>query len=74
MENVHYELITRRNLGVSIILISSDLDEILKLSDDVMIMYEGEIVSNKSINDYTMDEISQFMTSGKYTESKEVNK
>ncbi len=64
MENVHEKLINLRNEGVGVILVSSDLDEILKLSDDIMIMYEGQIVSYRSIEEYTMNEISQLMTSG----------
>ncbi|MFV2015899.1 MAG: ATP-binding cassette domain-containing protein, partial [Candidatus Heimdallarchaeota archaeon] len=64
MENVHEQLIQLRNSGVGVILVSSDLDEILKLSDDIMIMYEGQIVSYRPIEEYTMNDISQLMTSG----------
>lgn len=68
MENVHEKLIELRNDGVGVILVSSDLDEILKLSDDIMIMYEGRIVSYRAIEDYTINEISQLMTSGTVTD------
>ncbi|MCE7735993.1 MAG: ABC transporter ATP-binding protein [Candidatus Heimdallarchaeota archaeon] len=68
MENVHEKLIELRNDGVGVILVSSDLDEILKLSDDIMIMYEGQIVSYRPIEDYTINEISQLMTSGTVTD------
>ncbi|MHA2172529.1 MAG: ABC transporter ATP-binding protein [Candidatus Kariarchaeaceae archaeon] len=64
MEKVHQELIMRRNEGISIILVSSDLDEILKLSDNLMIMYEGKIVSHRPVEEYSMNDISQLMTSG----------
>jgi simple sugar transport system ATP-binding protein len=41
---VHNELLKLKSRGVAILLISEDLDEILKLSDRVAIMYQGEIM------------------------------
>lgn len=42
-EFVHRQLIAERERGVAILLISTDLDEILSLSDRVAVMYEGRI-------------------------------
>ncbi len=68
MEQVHEELISRRNEGAGILLISADLDEILKLSDTIAIIYEGHIVDVRPINEYTMDDLSQLMLGGKLEE------
>jgi simple sugar transport system ATP-binding protein len=43
MEFIHNQLITQRANGAAILLVSSDLSEILKLSDRVYVMFEGGI-------------------------------
>lgn len=45
IERIHRELIALRDQGVAILLISSELDEILGLSDRVAVIYQGRIVS-----------------------------
>lgn len=44
IEYVHQQLVAQRDAGVAILLISTELDEILTLSDRIAVMYEGEIV------------------------------
>jgi simple sugar transport system ATP-binding protein len=43
-ETVHNTLLTLRQKGCSILLISSDLDEILLLSDEIAVMHKGKIM------------------------------
>jgi general nucleoside transport system ATP-binding protein len=43
-EYVHCQLIARRDAGAAILLISTELDEILSLSDRIAVLYEGKIV------------------------------
>jgi simple sugar transport system ATP-binding protein len=43
-EDVHKTLLELRSQGSSVILISSDLEEILDLSDNIAVMYRGTIV------------------------------
>jgi simple sugar transport system ATP-binding protein len=43
-EAVHKLLIEQRDSGAAILLISEDLDELLSLSDRLVVMYEGQIV------------------------------
>lgn len=43
-EYVHRQLSEQRNRGASILLISADLEEIMKLSDRIAVMYEGRIM------------------------------
>ena len=64
MEKVHLELIQKRDNGSGILLVSSDLDEIFKLSDYILIMYEGQIVGQGKLSDMNLDHISQLMTFG----------
>lgn len=44
VEDVHRRLIERRNSGAAVLLISTELDEILALSDHIAVLYEGAIV------------------------------
>ncbi len=45
IEYIHQELVDQRTKGLSILLISADLQEVMKLSDRIMVMYNGEIVA-----------------------------
>jgi simple sugar transport system ATP-binding protein len=47
-EYVHQVLIDQRATGTAILLISEDLDEILALSDRIVVIYEGEIMGEVS--------------------------
>lgn len=43
MEYVHAQLMAQRDRGVAILLISTELDELLRLSDRIAVLYEGQI-------------------------------
>ena len=45
-EYIHEQLIDQRNRGTAIVVISEDLDEILALSDRVLVIFEGRVVAN----------------------------
>ncbi|NJO49929.1 MAG: ABC transporter ATP-binding protein [Leptolyngbyaceae cyanobacterium RM2_2_4] len=44
MEYVHAQLMAQRDAGAAILLISTELDEILRLCDRIAVLYEGQIV------------------------------
>ena len=44
IEFVRKTLLERRKEGAAILLVSADLDEVLELSDRIMVMYEGQVV------------------------------
>ncbi len=44
IEGVQELLINRRDEGCAILLVSEELDELMRLSDRIAVMYEGEIV------------------------------
>ncbi|MGB3135521.1 MAG: ABC transporter ATP-binding protein [Nodosilinea sp.] len=44
MEFVHAQLMAQRDAGAAVLLISTELEEILRLSDRVAVLYEGQIV------------------------------
>ncbi len=45
IEFIHNQLLEMRDEGLAILLISADLNEILELCDNIIVMYEGEIVA-----------------------------
>ena len=44
IEFIHKQIIRMRDMGAGILLVSSELDEILSLSDRVAVMFEGQII------------------------------
>jgi simple sugar transport system ATP-binding protein len=44
IEFIHRQIIRMRNEGTAVILVSSELDEILSLSDRVAVMFDGHII------------------------------
>ena len=44
IEYIHSELVSQRDAGKAILLVSLELDEVMNLSDRILVMYEGEIV------------------------------
>ena len=64
-ERVRNALIEMRNSGCGIFLVSSDLDEVLSLSDYLLVMYEGKIVGEGPINDFAIEDLSKLMTTGR---------
>ncbi|MCA9903667.1 MAG: ABC transporter ATP-binding protein [Anaerolineae bacterium] len=44
IEFIHQQLVDKRTEGLAILLVSADLQEVMKLADRIMVMYNGEIV------------------------------
>jgi simple sugar transport system ATP-binding protein len=45
IEFIHQQLVDKRTQGLAILLVSADLQEVMKLADRIMVMYNGEIVA-----------------------------
>lgn len=65
IEYIHRTLITMRDRGVGILLVSAELDEILSLADRIAVMYEGEIVATLAAADATREELGLLMAGSK---------
>ena len=63
IEFVHRRLIEERNDGRAILLVSFELDEILSLSDRILVIYEGRIVGEYPPT-VTHEELGVAMTGG----------
>lgn len=61
-EFIHMRLIDMRNAGAAVLLVSADLDEIMSLSDRVLVVYDGEIVGYfKSLKGLSREELGYYM-------------
>lgn len=67
---VHDKMIASRDKGCGVLLISADFDEVLKLSDRILVMFEGKIVGIFSGENPPINEISLAMA-GKTNENME---
>ena len=61
-ESVRHLLLEQRNNGAATILISEDLDELMRLSDRLLVMYRGRIVGELTPNETSHREIGLLMT------------
>ena len=59
---VHDQMIAARERGVGILLISADFDEILEMSDRILVCFEGQIMGEYSGKNPPIEEISLAMT------------
>ena len=46
IEYIHRQLIAQRDAGKAVLLVSLELDEVMNVSDRILVMYEGEIVAD----------------------------
>ena len=70
IEYLHRRLVEERDEGRAILLVSLELDEILSLSDRILVIYEGEIVGEHSA-DVSEEEIGLEMLGGRQERSRE---
>ena len=71
IEEIHKKLVSHRDAGRGILLISLELDEVLSLSDRILVIYEGEIVAELQSKDTTAQELGLYMSGAKRMERKE---
>jgi general nucleoside transport system ATP-binding protein len=64
IEFVHRRLVQERDEGRGILLVSFELDEILSLSDRILVIYEGRIVGEYT-SDVSEEELGIAMTGGR---------
>jgi general nucleoside transport system ATP-binding protein len=58
---IHAEIMAARNRGAAVLLVSEDLDELLELSDRLMVMFHGELVYEARAGEADLTEIGRHM-------------
>ena len=70
IENVHKQLVKERDAGKGVLLVSLELDEVMNVSDRILVMYEGEIVGEFDPKEVTVEELGLYMAGSKRKETK----
>ena len=68
IEYIRKQLVALRDSGKAILLVSAELEEILSLSDRIIVMYEGEIVGTFRPEETTEEELGLYMTGSRRME------
>ncbi len=61
IEFIHRRIVEKRDEGVGVLLVSSELDEILGLSDRIAVMYAGEILAVMPAEEATKERLGLLM-------------
>ena len=65
IENIHRQIVEQRNKGKAVLLVSLEMDEVLDVSDRILVMYEGEIVGELNPKTTTPEEMGLYMAGAK---------
>ena len=70
IEYIHGQLVAERDRGKAVLLVSLELDEVMSLSDRILVLYEGEIVGELDPKATTVQELGLYMAGAKRMERK----
>lgn len=73
IEYIHKQLIEERNREKAILLVSLELDEVMNLSDRILVIYEGKIVADLNPEEVTVQELGLYMAGSKTQLKSEVS-
>ena len=65
IEYIHRQIVAQRDAGKGVLLVSLELDEVMSLSDRILVMYEGEVVGELDPKTTTVEELGLYMAGAK---------
>lgn len=65
IEYIHNQIVSSRDSGTAVLLVSLELEEVMSLSDRILVMYEGEIVGELDPKTTTVQELGLYMAGAK---------
>jgi simple sugar transport system ATP-binding protein len=65
IEYIHKQLLAQRDSGKAVLLVSLELEEVMNVSDRILVMYEGEIVADVNPKEVTFQELGLYMSGAK---------
>ncbi len=65
IEYIHKRLVAERDSGKGILLVSLELDEVMNVSDRILVIYEGKIVAELDPKEVTVQELGLYMAGSK---------
>ncbi len=72
IEYIHKQIVNSRDSGTAVLLVSLELEEVMSLSDRILVMYEGEIVGELDPKTTTVQELGLYMAGAKRQQREEV--
>jgi len=72
IEYIHKQIVAQRDAGKAVLLVSLELDEVMNVSDRILVMYEGEIVGELDPKQTTVQELGLYMAGAKRQDKKNV--
>nr|WP_294492051.1 ABC transporter ATP-binding protein [uncultured Mediterraneibacter sp.] len=69
IEYIHKQLVAQRDAGKGVLLVSLELDEVMNVSDRILVMYEGEIVGEFDPAKVTVEELGLYMAGSRRKEA-----
>ena len=61
IEHIHQQLVKERDAGSALLLISTELDEIMNLSDRILVMFRGQVVAERTPAETSTTELGLLM-------------
>ncbi|MBR5996238.1 MAG: ABC transporter ATP-binding protein [Eubacteriaceae bacterium] len=71
IEYIHRQIVKERDEGKAILLVSLELDEVMNLSDRILVIFEGGIVGELDPKQTTVQELGLYMSGAKRDDIKE---
>ncbi len=65
IEFIHNQIVSARDRGLAVLLISADLNEVMSLSDRIIVLYEGQIMGELAQADATPEKLGLLMAGSK---------
>ena len=65
IEYIHKQIVAQRDAGKAVLLVSLELDEVMTVSDRILVMYEGQIVGQLDPKTTTVAELGLYMAGAK---------
>lgn len=72
IEYIHKQLVATRDAGKAVLLVSLELEEVMNVSDRILVMFEGEIVGELDPKTTTVQELGLYMSGAKRNTAKEI--
>ena len=61
IEYIHEQIVAQRDQGSAILIVSTELDEVMALSDRILVMFRGQIIAERTPEETTNTELGLFM-------------
>lgn len=68
IEYIHKQLVAERDKGKAVLLVSLELDEVMSLSDRILVLYDGQIVGQLDPKQTNIQELGLYMSGAKQDE------